>query len=103
MHHDFGESSIPILPPHTEPEPVPHNEPYDLPGAPLPDMQVALLKSTHTCTRYPIHDYLAYSHLSTESYACTIAIDTHIVPRNVTKALNHPGWFKAMQKEMDAL
>ncbi|KAJ9564848.1 hypothetical protein OSB04_000814 [Centaurea solstitialis] len=93
--------------PNTDPAPQsenePNTEPYDPPGAPLPEVPIAFRKGTRNCTRYPIQNYLAYSHLSPESYAYQTAIDSHHVPRNVTEALNHPGWFKAMQEEMDAL
>ncbi|XP_076949068.1 uncharacterized protein LOC143621587 [Bidens hawaiensis] len=91
------------LPPPT-PEPIPtSNTPYDPPGAPFPDISIAFSKEPRCCTRYPIHDYVAYSHLSPESHAYTTTLDSYPIPRNVMTALAHPGWRRAMEEEIGAL
>ncbi|KAM0022126.1 putative RNA-directed DNA polymerase [Helianthus debilis subsp. tardiflorus] len=97
-----GTSTVP--PPNTEPvSPLPETVAYDPPGAPYPDIPIAFRKEPRHTTRYPIQDYVAYAHLSTESHAFTTSLDSYPIPKNVMTALAHPGWHQAMEEELGAL
>ncbi|KAJ9550550.1 hypothetical protein OSB04_014595 [Centaurea solstitialis] len=89
-NHESGPSSVPLpmnepdtsmpatpLPETTIPTTIsgaPDVPIYDPPGAPFPDIPIALRKEPRHCTRYPIQNYVAYSHLSSESKAYTIKL-----------------------------
>ncbi|KAJ9557316.1 LOW QUALITY PROTEIN: hypothetical protein OSB04_011930 [Centaurea solstitialis] len=118
-NHESGPSSVPL--PMNEPNtpmlatplqettipttisPTPDVPIYDPPGAPFPDIPIALRKEPRHCTRYPIQNYVAYSHLSSESKAYTSTLDSYPIPRDVRSALAHPGWRQAMEDELGAL
>ena len=103
---DPGTSSVPPLIPEPDspsPNTTPDTHAYDPPGAPYPDIPIAFRREPRKSTRYPIQHHVSYAHLSTESRAYTTAIDSYLVPKNVTMALNHPGWRKAMEEEIGAL
>lgn len=70
MHHDYDESLDPPLYSSDTTLSSP-TKPYDPHGGPLPDIPIAFQKSTQIHTWYLIHDYLAYSHLSSQSSAYT--------------------------------
>ncbi|KAJ9545430.1 hypothetical protein OSB04_025137 [Centaurea solstitialis] len=118
-NHESGPSSVPLpmnepntpmpatpLPETTIPttiSPTPDVPIYDPPGAPFPDIPTVLRKEPRHCTRYPIQNYVAYSHLSSESKAYTSTLDSYPIPRDVRSALAHPGWRQAMEDELGAL
>ncbi|XP_076932831.1 uncharacterized protein LOC143598514 [Bidens hawaiensis] len=84
---------LPTPPAPTIPEPTTTTTShYDPPGAPFPDIPIALCKEPRHCTRYPIQDYVGYSHLSPEAHAYSTTLDSYPIPKNVTTALAHPGW-----------
>ncbi|KAJ9548017.1 hypothetical protein OSB04_020560 [Centaurea solstitialis] len=83
--------------------PTPDVPIYDPPGAPFPDIPISLCKEPRHYTRYPIQNYVAYSHLSSESKAYTSTLDSYPIPRDVRSALTHPGWRQAMEDELGAL
>ena len=85
-------SSSPPIPTFSPP---PHIFDYDLP--------IALRKESRTCTRYPLNRFCTYAALSTDHRAFTTSLDSYSIPKNVAEALQHPGWFSAMQEEMSTL
>ncbi|MFS7989993.1 putative RNA-directed DNA polymerase [Helianthus anomalus] len=110
--HTSGTSVQPAMTEPDTPLPVPTHttsdipsdtSAYDPPGAPYPDIPIAFRKEPRRSTRYPIQDYVAYAHLSTESHAFTTSLDSYPIPKNVMTALAHPGWRQAMEDEIGAL
>lgn len=54
------------------------------------------------CT-YPILSFVSYNHLSSSSCFLFTTLELVTIHKTVKKALFHPGWRAAMQKEMVAL
>ncbi|KAJ9552767.1 hypothetical protein OSB04_016812 [Centaurea solstitialis] len=74
-----------------------------LPVEPPPLLLTYARREPRHCTRYPIQNYVAYSHLSSESKAYTSSLNSYPIPRDVRSALAHPGWRQAMEDELGAL
>ncbi|KAJ9539489.1 LOW QUALITY PROTEIN: hypothetical protein OSB04_032222 [Centaurea solstitialis] len=77
----------------------------DTPGDSLPpdlDVPIALRKGKRSCT-YPVDSYVSYAKLSTASRLLVASLDSIPIPKTVGDALAHPGWRKAMIKQMNAL
>jgi hypothetical protein len=56
------------------------------------DLPIALRKEPHNypSIRYPLDHFCTYANLSTDHLAFTTRFDSYSIPKNVTKALQHP-------------
>jgi len=65
---------------------------------------IALKKGTRSSQNpHPIYNFLSYHRLSPSYCSLLSSMSSVVIPKNVTEALDHPGWRQAMIAEMQAL
>ncbi|KAJ9685389.1 hypothetical protein PVL29_017428 [Vitis rotundifolia] len=68
------------------------------------DLPISLRKGKRQCkSTYSIANFVSCDHLSSSSSVFVASIDSILVPKTVTEALNYPGWKNAMLEEIRAL
>ncbi|KAL4038745.1 hypothetical protein IC575_002369 [Cucumis melo] len=67
------------------------------------NIPIALRKSTRSCTKHPICNYVSYDNLSPQFRAFTASLDSTIIPKDIYTALECPKWKNAVMEEMKAL
>lgn len=78
-----------------DPLPVPEVSDLDLP--------IALRKGTRNSTRYPLTHFISFHALSSSFRAFALSLSVISLSKHYQKALTHPGWQSAMEKEIKAL
>lgn len=86
IQESFSEQDPPLLP-----------EVFDL------DLPIALRKGIRNSTRYPLTHFISFHALSSSFHAFALSLSVISLPKNYQKALTHPGWWLAMEKEIKAL
>ncbi|KAH9658792.1 hypothetical protein KPL70_023626 [Citrus sinensis] len=67
------------------------------------DLPIASRKRVHSCTKYPMSNYISYDKLSPNFLAFTSQLSSVEIPKNIHEALRVPEWRKAIEEEMRAL
>lgn len=67
------------------------------------DIPIAQRKGTRSCTNHPWSKHLSYSRLSQTYRTFITSLDNIQIPVNITEALKHTGWTKAVNEEILAL
>ena len=102
MQHQFVESPSSSLRAFSLQDPPPLSS--------NPNIFIAHQKGTHGCTQrskldhpYLIFACVSYSSLPNTSRSFIASLNSITIPKTITKALSHPGWHAATEKEIITL
>ncbi|KAL0556978.1 hypothetical protein IC582_005496 [Cucumis melo] len=70
---------------------------------PFLDLPIALRKSTRSCTKHSISNYVSYENLSPQFRAFTANLNSTIISKKIHIALECSEWKNAVMEEMKAL